>query len=252
MMRITSALAFTNRVLWTFAFTFVEITSCLHLAQAQLNSNLQIIADQQKPPVTDRPPRSERKPAASRGSCEETDAPFTPVLPVTDGRFTGFTLKEHPAFWFYVPYQMDNVNSGEFTLEDQQGNVVSSIRFRLPETPGFVSVSLPVTKAPLEMDMPYRWAIRLDCAEGDSYGANYAFAEGWVQRVNLADLEAQLEAVSLEERLDFYLNNRIWYDALTDLAEIRNRPQVWQRFLTEMELEQLEREAIADSVVPIE
>ncbi len=87
------------------AFVLVTISNSTELAQAQSELNRQLASEQSKPPVDGRPP--ELEPAGSRGGCEMTDMPFTPLLPVTNYEFSGYTLAEHPTFWFYVPYKTD-------------------------------------------------------------------------------------------------------------------------------------------------
>jgi hypothetical protein len=46
------------------AFSLVEITSCLEIAQAQLSPSIQVISDPPPPPVDGAPP--EREPSPTR------------------------------------------------------------------------------------------------------------------------------------------------------------------------------------------
>lgn len=73
-----------------------------------------------------------------------------------------------------------------------------------------------------------------------------------MERVDLAGLETQLKTAKLEERIKLYVDNKIWYDASIDLANIRDRPQAWLYLLRAVRLEQLKEEAIAGEVVPIQ
>jgi hypothetical protein len=176
-----------------------------------------------------------------------------PLLPMTDGDFSGFTLRERPIFWFYVPYKTDSVSSGEFVLEDREGNLVNHIRFKLPKTPGFVSVSIPTTAEPLEKNKSYNWKFLVYCASQPPTDLkNFDIKEGWVQRVDRTDLETPLKTAKLEERIKLYVDNKIWYDASADLANIREVPQAWLYLLRAIRMEQLNQEAIAGSVEPIE
>lgn len=225
----------------------VEITGCLTPTQAQIYPSLQVASDPPKPPDRGTPPR--RKPAAGRGGCEETAIPFTPLLPETEAEYSGLTLKEHPTFWFYVPYQSSSISSGEFAIADFEGNQLYRVDFQLPEKPGFVSVSIPPTEQPLEKNKQYRWTFLLHCTDQTS---NQPISHrGLVERVDLPGIEAQLQTASLEKQLNLYLENRIWYDAPADLAQIRNVPQAWLKLLRAMGLAELRQEAIAGSVVPI-
>jgi len=265
------------------ALALIEITSCLEIAQAQLSPSLKGVSDPPgqppvdggnppkrvptgtgvsdppRPPVDGNPP--ERQPAGTRGPCENTTGtPFTPLLPVDKSGFSGYTLTEHPTFWFYIPYKTSSVSSGNFSIEDQQGNTLYRTSVRLPTTPGFVSVSIPTTEKPLEQNKQYRWTFTLSCASQEtSEPPNQETPEspivlhtGSVQRVDMPALESQLKTATLEERINLYVEKSIWYDAPTDLAKSNERSQAWRNLLKSLGLEQLANEAIAGEVVPIE
>ncbi len=266
------------------ALALIEITSCLEIAQAQLSPSLKGVSDPPgQPPVDGNPPKRvpagtgvsdpprppvdgnppEREPAGTRGPCENTTGtPFTPLLPVSKSGFSGYTLTEHPTFWFYIPYKTSSVSSGKFSIEDQQGNPLYQTSVRLPNTPGIVSISIPITEKPLEKNKEYRWTftLTLSCASQEtSESANQETSElpnvwhtGIVQRVDMPALESQLKTATLEERINLYVENGIWYDAPTDLAKSNERSQAWRNLLKSLGLEQLANEAIAGEVVPIE
>ena len=244
MIRMKSALV--------LAYLLLDITSYIEIAKTQIEPIRQLAFQQEKPPIPGRPP--EREPAGTRGPCEETKTPFTPLLPVTstETKFSGFTLTGHPTFWFYVPYQASSVSSGKFSLEDRQGNPVYQTSFKLPNTPGFISVSIPATEKNLEKNKLYRWTFSLSCASIDSSEPPPVWHTGTVQRVDMPALKTQLKTATLEERINLYVKNKIWYDASTDLAKIHNSPQAWLNLLKATDLEQLNQAAIAGSVVPIE
>jgi hypothetical protein len=231
-----------------------DITCRLLPAQTQINPSLQVASDPPKPPRRGTP--DGREPAGSRGSCEKNSTlsvPFTPLLPpASDDGFLGVTLKERPTFWFYIPYKMDSVKSGSFVLREREGNVVYPIDFKLPKTPGFVSVSIPDTAKPLEKNKQYIWKFVLYCASQNSDQPPSISHEGLVQRGDMDNVEIQLRTAKLPERIKLYIDNKIWYDASSDLAQIHSLSQVWRNLLTAIGLEELEQEPIAGSVVPIE
>lgn len=239
-------------------FTLVAITYFLEIAQAQLSPRLKVVSGHGIPPVTDRP--TPRHPAGTRGECDETNIPFTPLLPVikssTKFEFTGFTLTGHPTFWFYVPYKTDKVKLGYFSLslEAQLNNKLYETDVKLPETPGFVSISLPITVNPLENNRLYRWEFGIICESNDPNDQSLSVAHtGTVTRVNLPDIESQLKRATLTERLNLYVKNKIWYDASTDLAKIHSIPQTWLNLLEaiDSDLKPLAKVPISGSVVPI-
>lgn len=240
-------------------FALAGITCYPKLTQAQLTPSIQNASSHQQPKVP--PGRSpDRKPAGTRGDDEETNTSFleyfTPLLPVSDSefKFSGRTLTGHPTFWFYVPYQASSFSDAKFLIEEQQSqDIVYQTEVVLPTTPGFVKVSLPPTENPLQPNQIYRWQFIIYFASdvpGDRSQAVYH--QGLVERVDMPNLETQLETATLAERINLYLDNSIWYDASANLTEIHAIPQVWHELLKAIGLEQLEEEPIGDSVVPIE
>jgi len=232
------------------ALALVEITSCIEISQAQLSPHIQGVSAQQPPVPPGLPP--ERRPGGTRGSCEDKYVPFTPLLPVSKSGFSGYTLTEHPGFWFYVPYKTSSISSGKFSIEDEEGNTFYRTSVKLPNTPGFVSVSIPNTEKSLEKNKTYKWKFTLSCASQDLEQPPQVWHMGTVQRIEMPALETQLKRANLEERINLYIKNNIWYDSSTDLAKIHDSPQAWRDLLKAMGLEQLAQEPIVGSVVFIE
>ena len=208
--------------------------------------------NQRPQPSEEGAPEGRGESGTRSGYCEETDTPFTPLLPVSESGFSGLTLTEHPTFWFYIPYQTSSISSGQFSLIDLEDNEIYWISFQLPETPGFVKVSIPNQAKPLKKNQEYRWHFELNCASQASSSQEKVWHEGVVQKVELADLEAQLDTAGLVQRVNLYVENSIWYDASTELVQIRDTPQAWRQLLQAVGLEQLEGEPIAGSVVVME
>lgn len=254
MTRMKLALALTKHAFWIFALVLVEITSCFEIAQAQLNPSVPVASDPPPPPTGTGRSDQGREPAGGRGSCEKTtkNIPFTPLLPVNKSGFSGYTLSEHPNFWFYIPYKTSSISSGKFSIEDKEGNTFYQTSVKLPNTPGFVSISIPTTEKPLEKNKAYNWTFTLYCASQDLEQPPQVWHRGTVQRIDMPTLETQLKTAKLEERTNLYIKNNIWYDASTDLAKIHDSPQAWRNLLNAVGLEQLAQEPIAGSVVSVE
>ncbi|MBD1806291.1 DUF928 domain-containing protein [Microcoleus sp. FACHB-SPT15] len=229
------------------AFAFTNSISCLTLTQAQPTTIE--IADLPIPPDTGTP--TGRGSGATRGPCQEPNRPFTPLLPLTETGYSGYTLSEHPTFWFYVPYKIENVRSGTFLLKDQDDNALYKTTFTLPTTPGFVSVQIPTTAMPLEVNKQYSWIFELYCGEQNRSDLVPVSQRGIVERIDSMSFE-QLATATAAERLNLYIDNNIWYDVPTDLAEIRSIPPAWLKLLRAVGLEELKQDAIAGSVIPIE
>jgi hypothetical protein len=137
------------------------------------------------------------------------------------------TVNDHPTFWVYVPYTPEEAPAGEFSLQDGKNDVYRT-RFQLPATPGIVKISLPPTAKALEIGKTYRWYFDLDCPRKDSSNqqSTPASLPGLVQRVSRPELESHLKAASTSlERIAVYAKNGIWFEAVTELAQLRLNQQ---------------------------
>lgn len=198
---------------------------------------------------------------ASRECFPEVATPLTALVPFKErGLATkqkdkstqmdvwGLTTAERPTFWFYVPYTKDVANlSAEFVLEDAEGNNVYRQAIALPLKPGVMSVPLPSTVAPLEVDKTYRWDFKVHCNQ--QLTASYPVkVEGDIQRVSLQPSVAKQLAAATDprEKIAIYAASGIWYDPLNMLAQLRlaNPNDVslatdWQSLLQSIKLQQL-------------
>lgn len=193
----------------------------------------------------------DRDPSGTRGPCDESDIPFTPLLPVTPTGFTAKTLSEYPTLWFYVPYRSDRVKNGTFSLDTLQGKRVYLISFQLPQTPGFVSIKLPNQKAGLQPNQSYRWHMQLNCASSRRQKeVNFVFHKGVITRIPQISLESRLKQ-SLDEDIKlitFYKNHEIWDDAFTKATEPKPISTVWTSLLQAVGLEELSNAPMAGAV----
>lgn len=228
----------------------LEIISNFMPVLAQISPKIQLAGDPPPPPPTTQP--TEGVGSGTRGPCENTNLELKPLIPLIDGDYSGLTLKERPTFWFYVPYQTDSISRGEFVLEDKEGNPINEIPFKLPKIPGFVSVSIPNTAKPLEKNKQYSWRFILHCSSKTSDEASFDFKPGLIQRIDLVNLDTQLQTAKPEERIKLYVDNKLWYDAANDFANNRENRETWFKLLEAVSLEELKQEPIGGSVVPIE
>lgn len=201
---------------------------------------------------------------STRGDCVATAIPLTRLM----GHQTPslyLTTNSHPTFWFYVPYQPEQVTSGIFSLQDPAGlNEYWRTRFYFPETasksvPGIVSVTLPQTENPLEPDFVYQWFFEFDCPTPDSSDerTSPASINGQVQRVEVnPELEAQLNAANnLVEQAEIYAEEGFWYDVLTEVGQLYlDNPQseaigeLWQNLLQDIGLDRVSTEPLIGPV----
>lgn len=200
-----------------------------------------ILTKEEKPDFSSDGRPGNRDGAGSRGNCDEENQGtvsdvtllVTAIMPISR---SGKTVSERPTFWFYVPDSPQEVSSGEFVVQDEARNDVYRTAFRLPKTPGFVSISLQSSKVPLESNKWYRWYFKLFCSSKKL--SVPIMVRGWVQRIPFTPaLRSQLDAAKPREDI-VYTRNLIWYDAIDHLAELRlNNPssstlnEAWKNLL---------------------
>lgn len=200
----------------------------------------------------------------TRGDCEYKEGDLL-LTRMAGGKNFQLTVSEYPTFWVYVPYGSDKVSSGEFSIQQGEHDIYRAT-FKLPATPGIVSVTIPKTETPLELDKTYRWYVEISCpASTQSQQAATRLAPasltGFVRRVSQPpELEAELnQAKNPLERVAAYAKHDIWYDMLTELAQLRLQhpddatlESVWLDLLGDerLGLKEIEQEPIAGSVIP--
>lgn len=207
---------------------FSYLSPVLAQSEQKLTSNYKQIQIHFIPANSDLPNRgtpTTKHGTGSRGDCLYNRQ--TPVLTsLTAGRNLQLTLDDHPTFWFYVPYSSDEATSGQFSLQDQNGeNDIYRVDFQPPAEPGIVSITLPSTETSLEVNNRYRWNIEINCHTSDSSQPAAAAVTGIVKRIlPSTQLQQQLNAAKTPmERIAVYAKHQIWYETLNELAQLRLR-----------------------------
>ncbi|MEH1795962.1 DUF928 domain-containing protein [Nostoc sp.] len=162
----------------------------------------------------------------------------------------GKTTVEHPSWFFYVPYTKDLPYAVEFVLQDRDSNEIYKKAIALPEKPGIISVSLPTTAPALEINKQYRWFFTINCDQEKNSPPTYV--EGVITRVELNPaIVKELQTTELQKRYAIYAQNGIWYDALTTLAQLRQKnpkdtalQTEWQNLLGSTHLDDIAAEPI--------
>lgn len=219
---------------YTIAFVLVLWISNFLPATAQLRQNETDGSRRGRP--------SGRTATGSRGDCPQVHVPLTALIPTND---QGLTVAEYPHLWIFVPYQSNNIASGEFVLQDKQNNDVYRSNFTLSQAPGIVNISLEKAK-PLQINQEYQWFFKLYCSQEKL--SSPLFVKGWVQRIaKNPQLEQKLAtATTPQQRSTIYYENNIWYEAVTELAldnpikpQKNNLPNDWVKLLKRADLEYL-------------
>lgn len=189
-----------------------------------------------------------RTPGGSRPfGCPRVDRQLTALVPTE----MGLTVSESPTFWLYIPYEFQNVQAGEFVLQDERGERdIYRTPVTLSGTPGIISIRLPSNLSePLVIGQPYLWSFIVFCHSEDTEDTDAnVFVEGYVQRVTVSS--------ALQDYRD-YANNKIWYGALNELAESRRRDlqnwqlkKDWEILLETVGLESLAQEPLLQCCTP--
>ncbi len=168
------------------------------------------------------------KPAGSRSCLIAETLPFTPLLPVTKyvdntQLVWSLTTQERPRFWFYVPFSASTTKEAKFSLRNQLGEVIYETPVKLNKTPGVISISLPDTKEPLEINKWYQSYLFISTSCPNSYKIEKKEASGWVKRQDITSEQKNLldKTNSSLEKATFYAKNGFWNDAITILGEQR-------------------------------
>lgn len=174
------------------------------------------------PPLPDNGTPQTNRGTGTRGDClYKVESP--PLTHLAGEKNFELTVSEYPTFWVYVPYTSAEVSSGEFSLQDGEEDVYRT-RFQLPAKAGVVGISLPSTNKSLEVGKTYRWYFEINCPSSDATNQKTPDSvTGIVKRVSpsIKLAEELKNAKSPLERIAAYTKNSIWYETLTELAQLR-------------------------------
>lgn len=142
--------------------------------------------------------------------CPQANGTLTALVP----KNMGFAVSKSTTFWFYVPYRFQDVENGEFVLQQANGEAdVHRTPVTLSHTPGIIGIRLPPSlEDRVQLNQPYLWSFLVFC-NPENTDVN-VFVEGWVQWTNREPMQRGYV---------HYAHKRIWHDALTDLAEHRRQ-----------------------------
>jgi hypothetical protein len=177
----------------------------------------------------------------------------------------GTTTAEYPTFSVYLPpLSPDNNPEIELVLKTDQQKEIYSTKFRINRGAGIISLTLPNTSnlPALELNKNYIWSFKLICdpksvADSGDVSGNQTVG-GVIRRVRPnSNVQQEIaKAKSWRDRVIVYAKAGIWYDALSNLAELRRRnpndPIVvrdWQELLKSVGMERLAQEPILQPVV---
>lgn len=166
-----------------------------------------------------------------RGPCYSVDDPFIALVPPTkynsDSKeklyALGQTLEKSPNIWVYISKLPKNVDSVELMLQDENDEDVINQPVTIPNLkPGFFSLNISTTQVALEVDRAYHWHLSLVC---DALRPSRNLSvDAWVKRIpSQENFLRQLETTTEKKRIELYIEQGIWYEALNLIAKLRCR-----------------------------
>ncbi len=258
------------KLAFVIPLVLVSFTSCLPQVWAQVAESVSNPLDSTQSHLAqlkfpDRgAPTGRRRGGTGRDECPALNQPITALVPGEEASgenqssksFLASTVAEYPTFWVYVPDLPTNLRSGEFVLQDEAGDDVYRTSLTLPGKPGVISISLPSNpQYSLKIDKKYRWYFQVYCGEKQTK-PEYFYVDAWVQRAALTPvLESQLKTAKPREYIAYAANN-IWYDALTNLADLRRTDSQnamikdWADLLSSVGLQDLAQAPIVERYSP--
>lgn len=203
-------------------------------------------------------PTGRRRGGAGRNpDCPSSLTRLSALVP-GDGKksFLASTVAAYPTFWFYVPELPETALRAEFVLQAQSGKQVHNVYrkpFPLSGKAGIISMSPPAKQQySLKVNKTYHWYFHIYCGDTKAASDNF-YVDGFIQKEALTKaLDSQLKIAKPREYIAYSANN-IWYDALTNLGQLRRaNPQNviinkdWMDLLSTVGLAELASEPIVE------
>ncbi|BAZ10739.1 hypothetical protein NIES4071_25620 [Calothrix sp. NIES-4071] len=209
-----------------------------------------------RPPINRGAP-TDRRGAGTRGECPAVSMASTGLVPIVSSNNSkyviGNTATEYPTFWFYIPYNAQNINSVKFAVIDDKDQSLTKepIPVNISGTPGIISFTLPKTEQPLKPGQDYHWYLLIDC-NPQSRSEDVAI-EGLVRlEPPDAEFKKRLEVATEREKAALYAQQGYWYDTITTLGILRRQQpkdttliEDWKTLLNSQELTDIAAEPIS-------
>jgi hypothetical protein len=186
----------------------------------------------------------EKEPGGSRSA--NIFIPQQPPVTALTPEQGGVTVKEYPSFFVFVPQAIETTESlsAEFSIIDEQDNIIYETIIQLPQQASIIQINIPQTEAKtgLEINQTYQWyfAVRSGLETVET-------VLGAIQRVEpSSELVQASENTTLQQLLEIYQQEGIWYETLSTLAELRqaepDKPELinqWKKLLESVGLEDI-------------
>jgi Domain of Unknown Function (DUF928) len=136
-------------------------------------------------------------------------------------KYLVLTTEATPTLFFCLPpIEQSREAKLELSLYDDNDRLVSQTTSALTGQSGIASLPIPTAEGfqELESDRNYRWHLLLV----DEGTEEERVVEGWIRRVEMKpNLANKLAKASPLERVQLYQQARLWYEALEELAQLK-------------------------------
>jgi hypothetical protein len=196
-----------------------------------------------------RPNSDRRVSGGSRGPCDDQIIALIPgeqeigidEESCSDGSdaFSTETVSQNPTLVFYIPGSFPLETEATLTLFDPADftGTWREYSLMLPQGPGLIALQPNFN---LEVDKTYAWNLEVNLDSGSGRGNNPS-VNGTISRQGMTEgSEARLSSIEPLDKVDLYLENNIWHDALIGLMELSQEDseddlliQAWQNLLEE-------------------
>jgi hypothetical protein len=162
-------------------------------------------------------PENNSSPGGTRidknSTCKKTQKTLTSLLGIGD-----FTLSKYPTFWFYIPYSSQEISYLEFTLKDTaELRTIYRTSIELTDKPGIIHISIPnEDRYGLELQTNHNWELKVYCVSKQKNQPDIIL-NGSIRRIPI-NLQLENQLKNTKEEYSVYMNNYIYYDAVTNLA----------------------------------
>lgn len=231
-------------------FPFFSLTKAQDLSEESENNTLNTNPKRVRFEPPNRGAPGNRRMAASRNECPNVEGDVNELIALIPGQFFSKTISDKPDFWFYIPYDSDEVIFLEFEIFNSSKKSFYATSLELRETPGIIKVSLPENKS-LKSEELYTWTFTLHCNPAQLIKIS-SFLRGTIEYIEMSsELQSQIEKATLSEQVLIYSSEGIWSDSLTILAELRRENpndelllSYWTDLLKAVRLDELVEESI--------
>lgn len=198
------------------------------------------------PPDSSRPSRTTGGASRGDGCGASASQGLFAMLP-DDGY--GLTASGRPTLFAYVSDRY--AREGALAIEAENGTSLYEATVALGDRPGVVAIALPEDAPELMPGRNYRWTLAVECtaAAPDSSSVVWGSASGWIHRI---DTDPAQSAATPIERAARYGRAGVWYDALGELAALRQASPndaesaiAWESLLESAGLDEVAAAAIA-------